>query len=93
MEVEDVGGFGVGDQSDRPLLGLFLLPHLSGDVVAVAELVREAFAGAVKEETSLTAESWTLSATNTPRKSLKWTNLLLPGISTSIQDLWGLLDL
>ena len=47
MEVEDVGRFRVEDESDGPFLGFFLFPHLAGDVVTVAELVRESLAGAV----------------------------------------------
>ena len=57
VEVEDVGGFRVEDESDGPFLGFFLFPHLAGDVVTVAELVRESLAGAVQEETTFAAES------------------------------------
>ena len=47
MEVEDIGGFGVENEADGPLLCFFLLPHFARDVVAVAELIREPLAGAV----------------------------------------------
>ena len=29
VEVEDIGGFGVEDKTDWPLLGFLLLPHLA----------------------------------------------------------------
>ena len=88
VEVEDVGGFGIEDESDGPFLGFFLFPHLAGDVVTVAELVREALAGAVQEETAFTTESYVVSGS---RMAL-WTGctstyLPRPKTSTLIEGL------
>lgn len=47
VEIEDVGGFGIEDESDGPLLRFFLLPHLARDVIAVAQLVGKSLAGPV----------------------------------------------
>jgi len=47
VEIEDVGGFGVEDESDGPFSCFLLLPHLTRYIVAVTELVREPLARAV----------------------------------------------
>ena len=52
VEVKDIGGFGVEDETDGPFLGFFLFPHFAGDVVAVAELVGETLTFAVKKKTA-----------------------------------------
>jgi GAF domain-containing protein len=57
VEVEHVGGLGIEDEADRPESLLTLLPHLAGDVVAVAEIIAESLALAVQQDTSLTTES------------------------------------
>jgi hypothetical protein len=57
MEVENVGSFRVKDESDGPETLLLLFPHLAGYVIAVAELVAEALALAIKEKTALTTKS------------------------------------
>jgi hypothetical protein len=62
VEVEDVGGLRVEDQADGPESLLALFPHLSGDIVTVTEIVAEALALAVEEDTSFTTESWVLLA-------------------------------
>lgn len=56
VEIEDVGGFGVENESDGPFSCFLLLPHLPGYIVAVTELVGEPLAGAIQEETALTAQ-------------------------------------
>lgn len=58
VEVQDLGGLAVEDKTDGPLALLLFFPHLAGDVVAVAELVREALAVGVEEETTLTTEGF-----------------------------------
>jgi hypothetical protein len=57
VEVEDVGRFRVENKADGPPALLLLGPHHAGDVVAVAEIVAEALALVVQEDTALTAES------------------------------------
>ena len=61
VEVENVGGFGVEDESDWPLFRSLLLPHLAGDIVSMTELVGEPLAFAVEEQTSLTSQSLDIS--------------------------------
>lgn len=56
VEVEHVGGFGVEHEPDGPFGGVLLLPHFARDVVAVAELVGEALALGVEEETAFASE-------------------------------------
>ena len=58
VEVQDIGGLAVEDQTDRPLALLLLLPHLGGDVITVAEFVGETLTIGVKEETTLTTQGW-----------------------------------
>lgn len=58
VEVQDLGGLAVEDETDGPLALLLFFPHLAGDVVTVAELVREALAVGIEEETTLTAEGF-----------------------------------
>jgi hypothetical protein len=57
MEVENVGSFRVKDESDGPETLLLLFPHLTRYVIAVAELVTEALALAIKEKTAFTTKS------------------------------------
>jgi len=56
VEVKDLGGLAVEDETDGPLALLLLFPHLAGDVVTVTELVRETLALGVEEETTFTTE-------------------------------------
>ena len=56
VEVENLGGLAVQHQADGPLALLLLLPHLAGHVVTVAQLVREALAVRVQQQTTLTTE-------------------------------------
>jgi hypothetical protein len=58
VEVENGGGLGVEDKSDGPKTLLLLLPHLSGDIVTVAEIIAEALTLVVEENTTLTAKSY-----------------------------------
>ena len=58
VEVQDLGGLAVEDETDGPLALLLFFPHLAGDVVAVAELVGEALAVGVEEETTFTAKGF-----------------------------------
>jgi hypothetical protein len=57
VEVEDVGCFRVEDKTNGPVALLLLTPHHAGDVVAVAEVIAEALALVVEEDTTLTTES------------------------------------
>lgn len=56
VEVQHLGGLAVQHQADGPLALLLLLPHLAGHVVTVAQLVGEALAVRVEQETTLTTE-------------------------------------
>lgn len=58
VEVQDCGSLAVEDETDGPLALLLFFPHLAGDVVAVAELVRETLAVSVEEETTFAAEGF-----------------------------------
>ena len=57
MEVKDVGSFRVKDESDGPETLLLLFPHLTGYVIAVAELIAEALALVIKKKTAFTTKS------------------------------------
>jgi len=56
VEVENLGGLAVQHQADGPLALLLLFPHLAGHVVTVAQLVGEALAVRVQQQTTLTTE-------------------------------------
>lgn len=56
VEVQDVGGLAVEDETDRPLVLLLLLPHLGRDVVTVTQLIGETLTVAVEQETTLTTQ-------------------------------------
>lgn len=58
VEVQDLGGLAVEDETDGPLALLLFFPHLARDVVAVAKLVGKALAVGVEEETTFTAEGF-----------------------------------
>ena len=57
VEVKDVGGLGVEDEADGELVLVLLLPHHTGDIVTVAELVAESVTVGVEQQTTLTTES------------------------------------
>lgn len=58
VEVQDVGGLGVEDETDGELALVLLLPHHAGDVITVAELVTEAVTISIEQETTLTTEGF-----------------------------------
>lgn len=54
MEVEDIGRFGIENETDGPFLGFLLLPHFAGHIVTVTQLVCKSLTFTVEQETTLT---------------------------------------
>jgi hypothetical protein len=57
VEVKDLGGLGVKDESDGELVLLLLIPHHARDVITVTKLITESVTVSVEEKTTLTTES------------------------------------
>ncbi|KAI6760657.1 hypothetical protein HG530_009517 [Fusarium avenaceum] len=57
VEVKDLGGLGVKNESDGELVLLLLIPHHTRDVITVTKLITESVTIGVEEKTTLTTES------------------------------------